>query len=45
MKWLEVMLRSPLDGMLVHDRLIPSQGGDSHIKRTGVLVGNFEKNP
>ena len=22
-----------------------SGGGDSHIKRMGVLVGNFEKNP
>ena len=23
----------------------PSQGGDSHIKKTGMLVRNFEQNP
>jgi len=31
------------EGELVHKEREP--GGDSHIKRTGMLVGNVEKNP
>ena len=29
----------------VENKVSTCRGGDSHIKVTGVIVGNFEKNP